>query len=429
MKRRLDPEPPVFTEREQALLTAWDERNAPPADGAFHDQLLAAYHRAEEASLRPGEAADETICVQMASDAALVDALNDLGGPDESPTRAVPVDVAAVVRRAGTTDPSHLHASARRGVLVATAIAAAAVAVAASLGPQYEVPAPAPLRSASAVDDTHGAAAGATIRNGLPPLEVNPAVAAPAGGGFTSATIGLGVSSTPPGADVLLDGRMIGRTPLVEIVPRAAGAATLKFRLARYQDFTATVDLGADSNVDVKLEPLPPQDRVTTLPPPRPCNGETTNPPCKVVNDVNEPASRVSDLVAKAVAKSHAGDHAGAIELYNRATPESDPILLTNIASEYEQSGDMAKALRYYCRYLARDPVGASARYATARARQLHARLRSEGGNESERWEDICAADAADEPRDSAGGGGGGGGGWGGGECKGHRTCDWDPPK
>src|SRR3954469_11570011 len=80
VKHRLDHELPEFTEREQALLTAWDERNAPPADGAFHDQLLAAYRRAEEASLRSREAADADICLQMACDAALVDARTDFGG-------------------------------------------------------------------------------------------------------------------------------------------------------------------------------------------------------------------------------------------------------------------------------------------------------------------------------------------------------------
>jgi hypothetical protein len=288
-------------------------------------------------------------------------------------------------------------------VLVALAIAAAAAVVAASLRPEAEVPAPGPPLIATVVDDAHGTAAGPTTIRFLMARahrEVSSPDAVPAGSGLPSPTIGLGVSSTPPGADVLLDGRMIGRTPLVETVPRAAGTATLKLRLARHQDYTATVDLGADSNVDVKLVPLPPPPaRVTKVQPARPCNGETDDPSCKVVKDGNEPALRESDLVARAIAKSQAGDHAGAIELYNRASPETHPILLSSIATEYEQSGDMAKALRYYCSYLARDPGGASASYAADRARLLYAVLEPEGGNESEKWEDICTAAATDQPR------------------------------
>jgi hypothetical protein len=403
VNHRLDHELPEFTEREQALLAAWDERNAPPAAGAFHDHLLAAYRRAEEASLRSSDAADEAICLQMACDAALVDARNDLGGHDGIPRGAVAVDVASVVRRADPVAPSRLRGSAKRRVLVATAVAAAAAVVAASLGPRSEVPAPAPPRTVSAAHDTHGAGAGAgaTIPS-IPRLEVNPRIAVTAGRGFTSPTIELQVRSMPPDADVLLDDRMIGRTPLVDIVSRGPGTAKLKLRLAHYKDHAVTVDLSADSIIDIALEPVPPpRPRVAKLPRPLPCNGETS-PACKDVNQVNEPSSRGYDLVRRAIALGEAGDHAGAIEIYKRVWGLMPvPLLLANIATEYEQDGNTATALRYYCSYLEHDPDGVNAPYATARARLLHARLESERGNGSKPGDDMCAADAAEKPHNN----------------------------
>jgi hypothetical protein len=95
-----------------------------------------------------------------------------------------------------------------------------------------------------------------------------------------------------------------------------------------------------------------------------------------------------SELVKKAIAKSTAGDHGAAIEIYRQAykiVPNS--ILLSNIASEFEKSNKLVEALRYFCLYLDEDPRGTMAPYATSRARVLQLKL----GNDSIDDTDVCA--------------------------------------
>jgi tetratricopeptide (TPR) repeat protein len=81
---------------------------------------------------------------------------------------------------------------------------------------------------------------------------------------------------------------------------------------------------------------------------------------------------QAGELVKKAIAKSQAGDHELAIELYKQAfdiIPQ--PILLSNIGSEYEQDKKPVQALKYFCKYLDADPTGSNASYATAKAKAL----------------------------------------------------------
>jgi len=81
---------------------------------------------------------------------------------------------------------------------------------------------------------------------------------------------------------------------------------------------------------------------------------------------------QASDLVKKAIAKSQAGDHALAIDLYKQAYQIiPTPILLSNIGSEYDQTGRSVEALKYFCKYLDADPTGSNASYATAKAKAL----------------------------------------------------------
>ena len=86
---------------------------------------------------------------------------------------------------------------------------------------------------------------------------------------------------------------------------------------------------------------------------------------------------QASALVKQAIAKSQAGDHATAIELYLQAyalIPQ--PLLLSNIGSEYQQeSGKQVEALKYFCKYLEADPTGSNASYATAQAKWLQQQL------------------------------------------------------
>jgi tetratricopeptide (TPR) repeat protein len=85
---------------------------------------------------------------------------------------------------------------------------------------------------------------------------------------------------------------------------------------------------------------------------------------------------QAGDLVKKAIAKSQAGDHLTAIDLYQDAyVIVPTPILLSNIGSEYEQIHKQVEALKYFCKYLDADPTGSNASYATAKAKALQIEL------------------------------------------------------
>ncbi len=87
--------------------------------------------------------------------------------------------------------------------------------------------------------------------------------------------------------------------------------------------------------------------------------------------------AQVSELVKKAIAKSQAGDHTNAIDLYQQAyiiVPV--PVLLSNIATEYQAAGKQVEALDYFCKYLDADPAGNNVTYALAKAKSLAIELR-----------------------------------------------------
>jgi len=95
---------------------------------------------------------------------------------------------------------------------------------------------------------------------------------------------------------------------------------------------------------------------------------------------------QASNLVKQAIAKSQAGDHATAIELYLQAyalIPQ--PLLLSNIGSEYQQENKSVEALKYFCKYLEADPTGSNVSYATAQAKTLQIQL----GNKVDD-KDVC---------------------------------------
>lgn len=82
------------------------------------------------------------------------------------------------------------------------------------------------------------------------------------------------------------------------------------------------------------------------------------------------------DLVKKAIAKSQAGDHSAAIELYQQAyTIIPQPILLSNIGSEYQQAQKPADAVKYFCKYLDAEPAGNGATFATNQVKSLQIQL------------------------------------------------------
>jgi hypothetical protein len=94
------------------------------------------------------------------------------------------------------------------------------------------------------------------------------------------------------------------------------------------------------------------------------------------------------DLVSKAIARSQAGDHEAAIASYVKAfSILPNPVLLSNIGSEFLQSGKPRDALRYFCLYLEQEPEGSVAAYATSQARSLQIQL----GNQIDDRDDVCA--------------------------------------
>src|SRR3954468_21859992 len=85
---------------------------------------------------------------------------------------------------------------------------------------------------------------------------------------------------------------------------------------------------------------------------------------------------QAGDLVKKAIAKSQAGDHTLAIELYQQAyNIIPTPILLSNIGSEYQQAQKPADAVKYFCKYLDAEPNGNGTTFATNQVKSLQIQL------------------------------------------------------
>lgn len=102
----------------------------------------------------------------------------------------------------------------------------------------------------------------------------------------------------------------------------------------------------------------------------------------------NKDREKASEIVKRAIAKSQSGDHATAVELYleaYRIIPQ--PLLLSNIGSEYQQMNKPVEALKYFCKYIEADPTGNNISYATAQARTLYIEL---GGVASVQDQDLC---------------------------------------
>ena len=85
---------------------------------------------------------------------------------------------------------------------------------------------------------------------------------------------------------------------------------------------------------------------------------------------------KAGELVKQAIAKSQAGDHEGAIALYQKAyAVVPQPMLLSNIGSEYQHANKPDDAVKFFCRYLAADPTGVNSQYATSQVKTLQIQL------------------------------------------------------
>ncbi|MBA3502319.1 MAG: hypothetical protein M4D80_27075 [Myxococcota bacterium] len=82
------------------------------------------------------------------------------------------------------------------------------------------------------------------------------------------------------------------------------------------------------------------------------------------------------ELLSEGAAKSNAGDHGGAIALYEQAyLYEPDALLLPILASEYARAGLPNDALHYFCQYLKVQPKGTQAVYATSQVIALRTQI------------------------------------------------------
>jgi len=92
--------------------------------------------------------------------------------------------------------------------------------------------------------------------------------------------------------------------------------------------------------------------------------------------------------LADATARSQAGDHAGAIRLYEQSyARDRDPALLAILGHEYTSVGRLRDALQRFCSYLVVSPTGDDAKAVLAQLEILRAQLSIEGN--------ACAAGAA----------------------------------
>ena len=83
-----------------------------------------------------------------------------------------------------------------------------------------------------------------------------------------------------------------------------------------------------------------------------------------------------SELMKQAITKGQAGDHAGAIETYQKAYATMEaPTVLSNIGAEYQLDKKPVEALKYFCMYLDKDPAGPLATFATSQAKLLQAQI------------------------------------------------------
>src|ERR1041384_4474618 len=95
---------------------------------------------------------------------------------------------------------------------------------------------------------------------------------------------------------------------------------------------------------------------------------------------------RVTTL-GEAALRSHAGDHLGAVQLYERAyAGERDVDLLTVLGAEYRSANRPLDAIQNFCAYLAVEPDGPNAAFAASQLRSIQA----ERGMQIPFGRDVC---------------------------------------
>ena len=186
----------------------------------------------------------------------------------------LPAPISVITQQPTTLTQSAAEISARParlGVVVTSALCALVLLAAAALylrSSAATATATATATDAATVTVTVPAAAPAP-----PPPVVTPA---------PPETVRLALATDPPGADVLLDGVVRGRTPLVLEVPRGDGELSVTFRLAGYKDKTRAVRARGDAALDVALErsaPAPAKPATRPAKSAKPLDDDAVLPP------------------------------------------------------------------------------------------------------------------------------------------------------
>ena len=185
----------------------------------------------------------------------------------------------------------------------------------------------------------------------------------------------LGITSTPT-ADIYLDGRALGQTPLLSFVPAGEHALELRgLEGARHEEI---LRLGSGERLELELE----LDAKPTAPAPSKAQSET--PPADPTHQAR-PLPSAKALLDQARAAMKARAWAKAARAYQRLleTYPDDPLAPSaRIAVgdlELERLGDARAALRAYDAYLrAPGPLSAEARHGRVRS------LRALGRREAE---------------------------------------------
>ena len=105
------------------------------------------------------------------------------------------------------------------------------------------------------------------------------------------------------------------------------------------------------------------------------------------------------DLTKQAIAKSNAGEHEKAIELYLQAY-EIVPfaILYTNIGAEYQKMKKWPDAWKYFCMYLEKEPKGSLVDFAKTQAKAMQIEMGNKGVTDATICEPYKAPEVVTPP-------------------------------
>ena len=128
-------------------------------------------------------------------------------------------------------------------------------------------------------------------------------------------SIALDITSDPPGADVLLAGKVIGMTPLKTKVPKGTTLATIVVHKAHYEDASKDIDLGADFTNRFVLKKIEDPIAKKTVQP------KVTTPKKEPVKTVEKKVTTVEKKTTAPVEKKPACQPPGQVDPFDSRPP------------------------------------------------------------------------------------------------------------